>query len=530
MLGWALSVCVIALATLGFRVFYAQTIQTPVEGGRYTEGVIGQPVFANPLIAGSNEADLDLVELLFSDLFALAEKVQPTEDHKTWTVSLKDDLAWSDGTPLTADDVIFTIDAIKGAETRSPLQPMWKGIVVDRLGERELRFTLKTPYAFFEDNLRDLKIVPQHIFGAIPYANFRLSTYNLEPVGSGPYLFEKYDKRKDGFITAYHLAANPRFVGGKPLIQGFTFRFFATLEEALAAFNRKEIDGLGGFGYRDLPKLKIGHLVDSFSMPRYYAIFMNPAISTPLKSAEVRRALNRAIDKERIVTQVFGNFATAMEGPFPPQFLASTTANTFDPEEAERLLDEAGWTKGGDGMRRKTAGKETTPLQFELVAPRIQFLLEAAEAVKQNWQRIGVQVSLIVLDPAEIAAEPIKTRGYQMLLFGNILRRNPDVFSFWHSTERFYPGLNLSLYENKTADALLESIRKEFDAPTRNALLEDFVRTIVADQPAIFLFSPQYLYAHLKNLGGLEDNPLATPADRFRHINAWFLKTTRIFQ
>jgi peptide/nickel transport system substrate-binding protein len=116
-----------------------------------------------------------------------------------------------------------------------------------------------------------------------------------------------------------------------------------------------------------------------------------------------------------------------------------------------------------------------------------------------------------------------------MLLFGNIVRHNPDLFSFWHSAERFHPGLNLSLYESRTADALLESIRREFNPETRTTLLRDLENLIAKDRPAIFLFSPNYLYVHPKRLGGVSDAPIGEPADRFRDVERWFLKTTRVF-
>ena len=117
-----------------------------------------------------------------------------------------------------------------------------------------------------------------------------------------------------------------------------------------------------------------------------------------------------------------------------------------------------------------------------------------------------------------------------MIIFGNILKNNPDVFSFWHSSERFYPGLNLALYENRIADEILETIRKTLDANVRVRNARKLQSLIAEDQPAIFLFSPNYLYAGPKNLGGLNLRFAPSPANRFDEISKWYLKTARVFK
>ena len=117
-----------------------------------------------------------------------------------------------------------------------------------------------------------------------------------------------------------------------------------------------------------------------------------------------------------------------------------------------------------------------------------------------------------------------------MLIFGNILNSNPDIFSFWHSSERFYPGFNLALYENKKVDSLLESIRRNTDAESRKTELAQLQRIIAEDSPALFLYSPKYLYAAPKNFGGLEKETINTPARRFSGVEKWYLDTKRVFK
>src|SRR6185295_6719831 len=111
--------------------FYSNTIVQPASGGEYSEGVIGQPVAINPILAGTGEVDRDLVKTLFSDLISLSQNYSTSSTGKIWTVKLKQDLRWSDGKPLTAGDVVFTLNMIQDPDSGSPLQTAWQGITAD---------------------------------------------------------------------------------------------------------------------------------------------------------------------------------------------------------------------------------------------------------------------------------------------------------------------------------------------------------------------------------------------------------------
>mgnify|MGYP001579971799 FL=1 len=518
----------------GTHLFYSQTVVAPVAGGTYIEGLIGQPIAINPILAASNDPDRDLIEVFFSPLSRLTESIKESEDHKTWNVFLKPDLRWSDDEPLTSDDVVFTIDTINDSESRSPLTPLWQGVTVERLSEREVRFSLRTAYAFFETSLQNLHVVPRHIFGTIPPANLRLSSYNLEPVGSGPYRFRNFIKRKDGFITDYFTEANPNYPEGEVLIKNLAVKFFDSYENALNAFNRREIDGLGGLDYRALDKVKIRHATTVVPMPRYYAIFLNQNAHLGLKDIAVRTALARAADRETVLGNVLRDNGLLMYGPLHPgiEGYVSTFANIdrYDPEGVAKILDVAGWKLKTDGVRAKTIGGGEVQLSFDLVVPDISFLKDVAVILRDAYQRVGIRLNIQLLSPAEINAHSLKERDYQMILFGNILKNTPDVFSFWHSSERFFPGLNLSLYENRGVDAMLESVRKDFDRTSRLNTLTRLQASIHNDYPAVFLFSPSYLYIHQKDLGGFTTQFIATPSERFRDVAHWFLKTARVLR
>lgn len=531
----ALIIFAVSSLMLFILIFQKSTVEVPAESQSYTEGIIGQPIAINPIIAGNNDADRDLVNLLFSGLLELAETYQESNNSQTWNVILKNDLKWSDGKPLTSDDVVYTIDAIQNSESQSPLFSTWQGVIANRISEREIEFTLRTPYAFFPDNLKDLKIIPKHIFGVIPASNFHLSNFNLEPVGNGPYAFSSFEKQKNGFITNYNLTANPNFSGKKPFIKNFHVKFYPNSEDLINAFNLKKIDGFGGIHPNNIDKLKLNRQVLEKFIPRYYAIFINKNAKKGLSDNSVITALNLTTDKQKIIERVFGGKALLVNEPILPIISGYDKSvdpgNEFSPEKAADLLEKANWKiNAKTGTREKKIGKQVEALELSIVVPQIPFLLETVNIIKEDWNKIGIKLNPIILNPTDIANEVIKTRNYQMIIFGNILRNNPDIFSFWHSSERFYPGLNLSLYENKKVDSLLESIRKNSDEASRNKDLSELQKMISADQPAIFLYSPTYIYVTPKNFGGFNETTITTPAERFINASKWYLETTRAFK
>jgi peptide/nickel transport system substrate-binding protein len=523
-----------ALVVTLWMTFITHTTLQPARGGEYTEGLVGQPTAVNPMLIGSSAVDKDLAQVLFADLVTLAHSVATSTTGKVWVVTLKEDMVWSDGKAITADDVLFTVHTIQNPDAGSPLLGAWQGITVERVSQLEVRFTLKSPYAYFMDNLRSLRIAPAHIFESIPASNIRLSSYNLEPVGSGAYTFVSYEKERSGFITQFHLAANNDYPGTRSLIENINFKFYPTYTDAILAFNRKAIDGLGGFDPGNVNDLKISHHTYELAVPHYYALFFNGTNTTVLKDKNVRLALALATNKKQIVQDIFSNHANQVEGPLPPALPGYDKAvyanNHFSTEEAAALLDKQGWKVGSDGVRTRTVGKTTQRLELTLTVPDITFLTSTADLIKTQWGAIGAKITIKTVSPDAIRTTVVDQRDYQVLLFGNILRANTDLYSFWHSSQRFQPGLNLAVYENKNVDQLIDTTRKTFDEATRNQALSKIEQQINTDNPAIFLFSPTYLYAAPNNLGGLEKPLLAAPEDRLSTINEWFLETNRVFK
>ncbi|MBU6500396.1 MAG: peptide ABC transporter substrate-binding protein [Patescibacteria group bacterium] len=508
------------------------TEAVPAAGGRYAEGVVGQPIYINPVIA-SNEIDRGLVKLVFSNIQDIADKIDVSPDGRIWKIRLKTDLHWQDGEKLTSDDVIFTIQKIQDQETNSPFFGEWQGVAAQRLSELELQLSLVNPYAFFSDTLKNLYILPKHLFADVPPANWRLSDYNLKPIGSGPYKFLSYDKRTDGFIYMYRLAAWDKYFGDKSLIQNFDFQLFSNADDLINNFNSGAIDGIAGIEPAEIAQIKRPYENISFRLPNYYAVFLNQSKSVPLKDVAVRQALTLATDKENIINSVLGGRGSIDAGPIPegaPYYNPGIETATNSLELASATLDAAGWKIDASGTREKTIGKTKVPLELNLSVPQIDFLTQTADILRQEWQRVGFKINIVSQPINDITDNTIKNRDYEMLLFGNVLGRSSDLFSFWHSSERFYPGLNLAIYNNKTADPLIESIRQNLDNTNRTDQFNKLLSIIMNDYPAVFLYSPDYLYLASKNLHGVESGFLSDPSDIFTTANKWYLKTARVLK
>jgi len=526
---------VVSFVVVITMVFSRITMAVPAAGGEYTEGIVGQPEYVNPVIA-SSQTDNDLVKMVYASLADLAQSASSSPDKRTWNVRLKENLSWQDGQKLTSDDVIFTVQKIQDEDANSPLAQSWQGVAVSRVSELEVQFNLANSYAFFGDNIKNLYILPKHLFVDAPVGNWRLSDYNLKPIGSGPYKFSSYQKNASGFITSYNLEAWNGYSGTKPLIQNFDLHFFSDENTLVQSFNNGQIDGFGDVSPEDISAINRPYDLFAWRTSGYYAAFFNQSKNIALQDASVRKALSAAVDRDALINAALGGKGVPEFGPIPEgaaSFSASSTAATAttSADYASSLLDNAGWTKDPTtGFRSKTIQKSVIPLVINITVPQIDFLAKTADFLRDAWAAIGVQTNVILDSPENIIANQIKTRGYEVLLFGNVLGPSSDLYSFWDSSERFAPGLNLAIYNNNKADSLIQTARQNVDDASRESQFSAVQGIIAADYPAVFLYSSDYVYITNKNVQGITPDFLTDSSDRFREIPQWYLNTARVLK
>ena len=518
-----LSFLLAGIFLLSFNFICKFTTLEPEKGGILRLGVIGRPSYVNPVLAQSNDCDKDLIELIYDGLYSidgegklianLSEKTEVSEDGRTYIIFLKDNVYWHDGMAFTADDVIFTIETIQDPSIRSPLRLNWAGVVVEKLGTHVVRFNLKSPYEPFLQNLT-LKIIPKHIWENIESRNFLSADYNLKPIGTGPYLFNSLEKNKAGKIISYSLAANENYFQKEPFISQLIFHSYDNYDLAKSGLLKKEIDGFSPVLIEDIDffENKKNTQIASLFLPRYYAVFLNS--KNPLfDQKEIREALDLAIPHQELVTEILKKQAFLLGGPFTSGFLGEefNLLPEYSPEKAKEIIKEL----------------EEDQRKFVLSLPDNLELIRVANYLKTCWEKIGVSVELQILPLATLEKEIIQTRSYDALLFGEIIGQDPDLFSFWHSSQVTDPGLNLSAYQNKDLDELLEKIRQDFDKEQRMNDMKIVQDTLFKDKPALFLYNPFYLYVLPKKIKGNNIQYANLPSEKFSDIENWYIYTKR---
>jgi len=374
---------VLALGSFTFislDFYFKNTEIVPCEGGTYTEGVIGQPRFINPVYANS-DVDRDLVELIFSGLMRyngnleivpdMAQAYPEIEEQgMVYKFFLREDIFWQDNVQLTADDVIFTIKTIQSPRYKSPLIANWVGVEVEKINEFGVKFTLQKSYSSFLENCT-LKIIPKHIWENIPSENFPLSTYNLEPVGSGIYEIKKTKSNNSETTDLLTLIPNPLYFGEKVNISKIEFLFFKNQKELTQAAIYGNINGLSSSSFVNINEFQplFSNLNNAnwkkyyFPLSRYFAIFLNSKKSEILSQKEIRLALNYATDKEKIVNKISGiSLPEIVDSPILPKtygFNPSLNIYEFNPEKAKEIFEEIGFKdEDQNGLREKTIKSE----------------------------------------------------------------------------------------------------------------------------------------------------------------------------
>ena len=341
----------ISLPSLVFTFYIKDTEKGPAVGGTFTEGAVGAPRFINPLYAASNDVDRDLTELVFSGLmkydksgdviYDLAKMVDVKNEGKEYDIHIKEEVFWHDGEKLTADDVIFTLEIIQNPDYKSSLRGNYIGIESEKINEYLVRFKIKEPYAGFKERLT-LKIMPKHIWQDVSPQNFFLSNYNWQPVGSGPYKFESINQNSEGVITSLQLKRFNKYFGEKPYIPEINFLFFQSEKDLVGQIGSGQIDGFSLSEKHNVPRSFKEH---SFSLPRYFAVFLNAKDSDLLAEKKVRQALNYGTDKG-LLAEKFVLSEDEISDYYP-----------FDPEKAEELLKSSGMEKKDDKWVKITKGK-----------------------------------------------------------------------------------------------------------------------------------------------------------------------------
>ncbi len=518
----------------------------PAKGGEIVEGVIGAPRFINPLLAIS-DADRDIAALVYSGLLRaapdgdlildLASKYDVSEDGRVYTFTLKDSAYFHNGDKVTADDVVFTVLKAQDNALKSPKRANWEGVSVEKINDQEIKFTLKQAYSPFLENAT-LGILPKNVWKEAGSEQFSFSEFNILPIGSGPYKITKVKKNSSGVPSYYELSSFKRFVLGTPYISTIIIRFYPNEETLFNAYKKKEIEGINAIPPNLAVSLKNdGARIESAPLPRIFGIFWNQNQANIFTDKSVRQALDILVDKDAIIEKVIHGYGVKIDGPIPKGGIGyePTQEKSLSSEErlesAKKILTTGGW-KFNDKTSRweKKVKKETRVLEFSISTGEAPELKDAAQVAKENWATAGIKVEVKVFETGDLNQNVIRPRKYDALLFGEIIGRDSDPFAFWHSSQRLDPGLNIALYTNIKVDKLLEEARTTNDTSKRTEKYSLFQKEVRSDMPAIFLYSPEFIYVVPEKINGLEIGFITVPSERFLDIYRWFVETNKVWK
>ena len=540
------TIFIVSGLTLMWKVSNAYLVEIPVQGGTLTEGVVGNPRFINPVLAIS-EADKNLVALIYSGLVRitpqgelendLAEEVTISDDRRIYTVRIHPNVRFHDDTPVTAEDVIFTLQKITNPAIKSPRRGNWEGIAINKIDEQTVSFTLKQPYAPFIHNLT-VGILPKHIWKNVSDDEFAFSQFNTIPIGSGPYKVERVERNSGGIPDRYRLVPFENASQKVPFIKNLIFRFYSSEGSLIDAYNAREVESIGSISPEKVLELQRGgSRVVSSPLPRVFAVFFNQNQSKILLNKEVRQALNLASPKEEIVNKILNGYATVISGPMPagiyPQTNIENETLTMEEglETAKTILANAGWQSNPEtGILEKKSTSGTMTLSFSISTGDAPELQQAASMLVSAWQKLGAKIEVLIFETGDLNQNVIRPRNFDALLFGEMVGRDRDLYPFWHSSQRTDPGLNIALYANSQADKYLDNARSASDPEVMAENYRAFAKALEADVPAIFLYTPSFLYIVPEKVKNVNLDSLIVSQDRFLGIANWYIETDKVWK
>lgn len=488
---------------------------SPVDGDWLIYHLLSEPATLNPITATDaaestinggvyetlierDDATLDLVPLL-------AESWEISNDKLSFTFKLREDVKWHDGVQFTAADVVFSYNSIMSPEVDSPhLRSYYQEILsVEVLNKFEVKFTYSRPYFLALEFCGGMPIVPKHIFEK---GNFNKNPAGRSPVGTGPYKFVKWVTGRE-----IVLEKNSDYWGKKPNLEKIVFKTISDPTVAFQVLKRQEIDfsrltPIQWDRQSDTKNFKNNFNKYSYFRPNYSFIGWNSK-KPFFEDKNVRKAMTHLLNRKLILEKVLLGLGAIVSSPFylnSPEYDKSIEPYSYDPNEAKKLLDEAGWIdRDGDGIRDKNGEK----FEFEFLLPSGSDTGEKIATIfKEELDKIGIIMKIRKTEWAVFTTR-LNERKFDAVTLAWSMGVESDPYQIWSSTQT-EKGSNFVGFENKKADDLIEEARKEFDREKRIELYRKFSEIVHEEQPYTFLFCRKSTVAVNNRFENVEVYPL----------------------
>lgn len=519
---WSLLVIAIILLAITQAIWFTNSYSTDTfaDGGTYTEGTLGKVNSMNPLFA-SNESEKVLSSLMFETITSidstghiipsLAKSVTPSNNGKTWTIELREDMKWSDGEPITNADIIYTASIIKNSAVTTIYDTNLAGVKVSETEDGKIQFDLPTIYADFASALI-FPIIPEHILKDTDPKNLIESSFSTSPITSGPFAFNAVQKSSKADEQVIYLNTNKNYYKHEPLLNSFAIHTFLTKDALVNALNAGTISATASLSPAD------STLITSQSVnEKQTAInsgvfaFLNTA-SEVMKNKDFRVGIKQALNLE--VIREIAKDQPALDYPLLESQIKLKNYPTpivYNVDEAAQKFDPVIDAKGEEG------------LTLNLATVNSGYLPAVAEEFANELRDYGMTVNVTVYEEnQEFISNVISKRNYDVLIYEIELGAEADIFTYYHSTQASTSGHNLSNYKNSLIDDLILGARETLNTDLRVAKYESFVNYWITEVPAIALYQSNLSYYHNKNVRTFsEDNTLTTPLDRFNDVEFW---------
>lgn len=530
----------------------------------YVEGVLGSATSVSPF-SSRTPAERSMVALIFRGLVRLgpgdtlvgdlAERWEVDPTGSTWTFHLRDGLAWHDGEPLTAADVVFTIEVLSDPDYAGPGAASWREVTAASPDPRTVVLTLATPLGgFLYAALQP--IAPRHLLGGIAPADLELDPFGRFPVGSGPFRLAAFDDVHALLVPAIPDVVDPgeptggagrptdslatpmptaRLGGPLPYLAGIEFRFFGDAGSLVAAWDAGLLDGASGLAPEAAEGLlaKAGVRLLRYPTTTLLGVMLNLRANHPeLRDPAVRRALLAAIDRDAIVAEVLAGQAVRADSPIPPTSWAfdaeASPAVPYDPDVARTALAAAGWKEADGGGWIPKGAKE--PLTIELLCPEEAANPTAyavASAIVEDWREIGLTVVQTPVPPAELVGGRLRTGEFSAAVLGLGIGLDPDLYPILASTQATSSGSNLAGVQDAALDKLLSAARAPGTDEVRKAAYVALQAQLAAGVYLLPIAFRDEVTVVRPTLEGPEIRPIGSPGDRFWDVLTWRLADGR---
>ncbi len=497
---------------------------TPHSAARYREGLVGSVQRLNPLFAHLNPVDRDISSLIFESLFVindygeavpqLARDLVISSDGLDYVISLRDDVFWQDGLPLTAEDLRFTAALMSDPAYAaiSAAASFWRTVEVQKLGDYLLRMRLAQPLSSFP-HLLTFGILPEHALRGVSLDELAQHPFNLAPIGSGAYQLGGLQVTAAGRIETVLLALSPM---QRPQAQSgyhfkeVIFRLYTDPAAALAGYIAGDIDALAHIAPRSqllaLPGANAFTQVESS-----VGMLLFNWQAAPFADRHLRQALSLSLDVPSLIAQALGSAATYADSPFPPGFSA------YLPHPDWTHFDLAGAQAALAAAQGDLPAEPAQPFAL-LVQDRPEHI-KLAQAIRGQWAQVGLRFEIMAAAAGEFA-ERLAAGDFAAAIVEQRIGGNPDLFRYWH-TAQHDEGANYGAVSEPALDELLESARGEIYG-TRQAEQQRALQAAFAEHTiAIPLYYPLYTLVARAGIEGIQLGYLSTPADRFRSLQHW---------